>query len=217
MPLEPIAEFRHAKVVMDVPVGAETIVFGPGGRSPTELWVAEDAVTIDNDSNDPLTLPPGAKIDGWEMMGSARPLYQAALDPAAKRADTTPLHVHADRAPFPSSVAGAFRAFPAAPLLGKRVRATLWVKTSSLSSALCVARLESGEDEWTGSKLGSKTEHLDGDSDWHACSMDLLVATGAGIILVGVKLEGTGDVWLDAPRVDAIEDAPADAGAADAQ
>ncbi len=202
----PVAAFRTVSLVLDVPEGAESIVFGPGTTSPGELWAAEASIVPVDDSVPP-TLPPSAVIDGWHMLGSARGLYEATIDPSAKRSDTAPLHLHGDRRPFPTSVAGAFTLFPAAPFLGRRVRTTLWVRSSNASDARCVSRIESGT-EWTQNEmLGGHGARIDPTSEWHSCVFELLVGPGSGNVFVGAKLEGTGDVWLDGPSVVPIDDA----------
>jgi hypothetical protein len=55
-PIEPVAAFRHASLVLDVPPGAETIELGPGVTSPAELWVAESSISV-VDASVPVTPP----------------------------------------------------------------------------------------------------------------------------------------------------------------
>ena len=200
--VDPIPEFRHAALVLDVPTGAETIGIGVGAESPAEIWVGATRIT-EVPAGTALTTKPAIELDGWRLMGSGRSQFEAAVDPGVMRDGKPTLHVRALERPFPGTDAGIFRVVPSAQYLGQRLRLSFWVKTSNAGRTICEAREEAGMG-WTNSAVSSAPKKLPATSDWQECTTEVLVRKGTGQILYGAVLWSTGDVWVDAPTLAAL-------------
>jgi hypothetical protein len=194
------------EIVCDVPDDARQIVFSLGQDGMGTSWFGRVRFDV-VDKNVPLTHVghPGLAnggfedgLDGWFLSGGGRKDYAQTLvsdvHHGGRQAVKLTVLPEGDKKKYGTTM----QFFDAAAFIGKRVRASVWVKSEGISGRGDFwVRVQAADSPGDGGGLGGGYSHLEGDSDWTEYWAVFDVPAGGSQIDFGVGLAGPGTVWID--------------------
>ncbi len=142
---------------------------------------------------------------GWSLSGGGREAYRVHLDPLTKRDGKATAKLS------PATDAGGkygtwARGVDATPYVGKRVRFSVFTKTTGTTErADFWARVQAADSPSDGSGLAGRWIRLPADSDWTRREVVLDVDSGAAQLQYGVGIAGPGGLWFDAPKLEVVD------------
>lgn len=159
---------------------------------------ADSTTTTETDSNDNDNDDSPQTVPGW-FAETRKGDFQAGLDHAEKHSGATAAYMKSV-VQKPREFGNLTQWFDANDYLGKRIRMTAWVK-SELSSGTAQLWLRI-DGEWKdAAKVGSFDNMNDrpirGKTNWSRYSLVVDVPKNSRIVVFGLMLLGTGQVWLD--------------------
>lgn len=91
-------------------------------------------------------------------------------------------------------------------LEGKRLRASIWVRTAGARERCDFwVRFRDGYSPADGRGLGGGKIYLPVDSDWQLHSKELVVPQGALVLDFGVGISGPGELWFDDATIEVLD------------
>ena len=221
-PIKGTTAWQRAVVVVDVPANAASLSVGVQLAFQGQVWL--DDVQLDIVGSDvPLSkdLPPGndlaaaainlhfeAGLEPWGLDAMQPSLYevgtQASLSP--DRHAIAFLRSRPDATSY--DAANLTEWFRAKLYRAKQMRFSVLVKTDSVPEG---AGLFMVSDDFNPSLPGPDSERpIRGSHDWQRYALEMDVPADALTISIGVHLAGSGQVWLDDVRFEAVgSDVPA--------
>ena len=163
-------------------------------------------------------LPPPVTVianDSFDQEHSSAGFVRS-LDESVKRLGEPTLLI-SSKAPNPLGEGNAFHNVDATPYLGKRVRISAMVKSSSLGNwggIGMVAIAQNGKwlrfDTMSNQLIGGSSDRpIHGTSDWTKAEIVTDVPADTARLLVGLQLKGPGELWLDGAKIEVVgEDVP---------
>lgn len=139
---------------------------------------------------------------GWRLLSTPPEAFTAETDHTVAHDGHASGHLFS-RSARPVDYGSLLQTVRAEEYLGKRVRLSAHVRTRGL-------RREAGlwmRVDGAGSKLAfdnMEMRPIRGDTEWTRREVVLDVPHGGALILLGVWMHGTGDVWIDGVRLEAV-------------
>jgi hypothetical protein len=144
--------------------------------------------------------------EGWiSIQHAGPPSYTFKLDPGVRHTGAQSLRIdNVGPEPFGS----IFQQFPAAPLRGRTVRLSAWLKTrdaaGSFTGGGAVLTLQAMQSGATLAHNHMTQAPIKGTSDWSRHEIVLAIPAAADQVEVGAMLHGPGTLWLDDVELDVL-------------
>jgi hypothetical protein len=194
------------EIVFDVAEDARQIVFALGQDGTGTTWFGRVHFDV-VDRNVPLTrvAHPGLNngsfeegSEGWFVSGSGRKEYVQTVVSDVRRSGRSALKLTAAPEGDKKKYGTSMQFFDAAAFVGKRVRASVWVKSEGVTGRGDFwVRVQAPDSPGDGPGLGGGYAQLDSDADWTEYQTVFDVAAGGTQIDFGVGLASPGTVWID--------------------
>ncbi|HEY8040194.1 MAG TPA: hypothetical protein VIF15_10395 [Polyangiaceae bacterium] len=167
-------------------------------------WSASSAVGVGvGVSVPPRPASAPSPLAGWTIGPSALGAYQADVDPAVEHDGhpTVALHTIAD--PGQHAYGTYVTTLDATPLRGKRVRASVWVRTGpeAVRGSFWIRALEADAPA-EGAGLAAATQRLIAAADFIRYEVELIVPQQACGLQVGLGISWPGELWMDGVKVE---------------
>lgn len=145
------------------------------------------------------------KIDGWFLAGSKPNSYTIELDKSTyKTGKSSALLKSVDK-----KIEGfgtIMQTCSADEYLDKRIKMTAYIKSDNISDwAGMWLRVDSKQTKKSLSFDNMQDRPLKGDNDWTLCEIILDVPAESGTLNFGVLLSGTGKIWFDNIKFEAVD------------
>jgi len=214
-------DWKPCEVVFDVPQRGHSIQLGFGLGGPGTAWL--DDVTFEEVGADvPLTPRPARTSDmplelqngdfeaagdaprGWFMSGGAPKDYAALVDRAERHGGLASARLRPVAA-RPNGYGTLMQAVRADAYRGQRLRMTASVKGEAIAARGDLwLRVQAVDSPGDGPGLGGGSCRLSQGFDWKPCEIVFDVPERGDSIQLGIGLAGTGTIWLDDVRLEAV-------------
>lgn len=151
------------------------------------------------------TMDTSSPIKGWFLSGTHAPNYEIGLDHHTVHTGNTAGYLKSVNVNEPFAFATLMQEFKAERYLGKRMRFSGFVKTSHVHIACGLWMRVDGADQQILQFDNMNGRHISGDTDWNHYSIVLDIPQASDVILIGVLLTGTGQVWVDGFRFEEVD------------
>jgi hypothetical protein len=194
------------EIVFDVPEDSRQIVFSLGQDGAGTTWFGRVHLDV-VDRNVPLSKlsHPGLAnggfeegTEGWFVSGGGRKDYVQTVVTDVRRSGRSALKLTVAPEGDKKKYGTSMQFFDAAAFVGKRVRASVWVKTEGVTGRGDFwVRVQAPDSPGDGPGLGGGYAQVESDSDWTEYQTVFDVAASGTQIDFGVGLAGPGTVWID--------------------
>jgi hypothetical protein len=194
------------EVVFDVAEDAQQIILALSQDGTGTSWFGRVRFEV-VDKSVPLTrvghpgLANGSFEDGtqgWFLSGGGRNDYVQTLVSDVQHSGASALKLTLAPEGDKKKYGTTMQFFDADAFIGKRVRASVWVKSQGATGrADFWTRVQAHDSPGDGPGLGGGYSHLETDADWTEYVSVFDVPEGAAQLNFGVGLAGPGTVWID--------------------
>ena len=144
-------------------------------------------------------------IKGWFLSGTDTPHYEIGLDHHTVHTGSTAAYLKSIHPVEPFAFATLMQEFRADHYTGKRIRFSGFVKTSNVHIACGLWMRVDGADQQILQFDNMNNRPISGDTDWNHYAIVLDIPQTSEIILIGILLTGTGQVWVDGFRFEEVD------------
>ena len=152
--------------------------------------------------SEPTTQTPA----GWFIAGTVRAAYVAGVDPRVAMGDGPSGYLKSTRRKI-DGFGTLMQDIAPDNYAGGRIRVSCYLKTADVSAwAGLWVRVDRGHERPPIAFDNMEDRALKGTTDWTECVVVLDVGARASNIAFGVLLSGTGTVWIDRMRFEAVDE-----------
>jgi hypothetical protein len=200
------AEWVRCTSVTDVPADAIQIQFAAALWGPGTVWMDGFEIGV---------VPPSVPTtdDGnWSLFTPFADRFAASLDAAEVRNGHATVCLHSDGGATPKGGFGAYlRRVHQQELdqyIGRRMRITAWMKCEDVTDSAAGLFATATQNSRVLARYGNREKPpLKGTLGWMRYSAEMKVPRGVDSMELGVVLQGSGKVWIDDVKIEAV-DAP---------
>jgi len=217
--------WAEVAVVVDIPEEAQRIHIGLGQQGPGRSWFRSVSLTTvgrhvsltrregtdglrDGDFESPTLL-------GWPMSGEGRNDYAAELVMDVRHSGAKALRLTALPGADLTKYGSATQSFNAKPYWGKRMRATLWMRSQGVARRGDFwVRCRAADSPADGLGLAGGKSWVDPQSEWQPHEVVFDVPSTCAQVQFGMGLQGPGTLWADDAGFEVVSrDVPLRSGA----
>lgn len=220
-PIAGTKNWQRYEIVLDIPPNAEkeveSVNYGFELAGPGRIWVSNmrmEAVDADVPITDFLAYEPepinldfetvgNELFPGWQYGGRDMSAYTIKADSQTISEGAHSLTIHSASA-APEAWAIAWQRVAVGAYQGQQIRLTAQVKTDSVSGEASAGLEYNGRNFFNSPRDRATSPALTGTNDWTKIELFLNLAEGTETINFFFALEGTGQIWVDDVRLEAV-------------
>jgi hypothetical protein len=206
--------WQRYDIVLDLPPGAERIVFGAALAGPGKVWVDDmrlEVVGPDVPSTEHYrgtaaqfqNLDFESGLAGWHKFSSRFTAYEAGTDEEVKHGGKASGYLKALQSNLEGSVELGQR-IRADDYRGQRVRLTVFVKTAGVEKGAGLVMGTVLPDGTVDPYDDMSTRLITGTNDWQQYQIVLDVPEDATTVTLAAYLSGVGQVWMDDLQIEVV-------------
>ncbi|CAG0936708.1 hypothetical protein TFLX_05593 [Thermoflexales bacterium] len=210
-PIQGTTDWQKYDLVLDVPAEATHISFAFFLMGRGQAWVddvqlevvGQEVATTEAKEDPPLAQPTNldfeAGLDGWLPERNPQN-YTTSIDTVNVHGGQASAHIQPKQA-NPISYAVLVQSVKAEAYRGKRLRVTAYLKFEKVDAT---AQLVTGAFDAKNIKQQESKKSIDATAPWQKQSLVFKVPDNSDRIVLGVVLQGEGQIWMDDVQVEVV-------------